>query len=189
MTNSITVVSGSLAQVSQQKGITLAESFLECDVVILVDTSGSMNTHDSRGGHTRYEIAIDELQKLQKNMPGKIAVISFSSQAEFNPAGIAQYQGGGTDVARALKFVKVADQIQGMKFILVSDGQPDDEREALNVARTFKNHISCIFVGPEDIPSGREFLERLAAASGGKMMTADRAKELAASVTTLLLKG
>ena len=189
MNNQITLVSGSLAQVSQQKGITLAESFLDCDVIIMVDTSGSMDTNDSRGGRTRYDIAVEELNNLQKSMPGKIAVISFSSSAEFNPAGIAQYQGCGTDVAGALKFVKVADQIEGMKFILVSDGQPNDEREALGVARTFKNHISCIYVGPEDYPSGREFLERLAAASGGKMMTADRAKELAASVTMLLLNG
>jgi Mg-chelatase subunit ChlD len=75
-----------------------------------------------------------------------------------------------------------------MQFILISDGQPDSEGAALAEAKKFKNKISVIYVGPESNPSGRNFLQRLATTTGGKAVTADRAKELAASVQ-LLLKG
>ena len=87
----------------------------------------------------------------------------------------------------ALSFVKIAD-LPGMKFILISDGEPDDEGETLRIAKTFTNKIDVIFVGPESLPFGRDFLNRLAASTGGKSVTADRAKELAASVTQLLLE-
>ena len=181
------IIPGSMSSIAQASHQSLAETFLSVDVIIIVDTSGSMDQHDSRGQRSRYEIACEELGNLQRSLPGKIAVISFSSDVKFCPAGIAEYFGGGTDLAKALKFIKVAD-IPGMQFILISDGQPDTESEALKVAKTFQNKISVIYVGPESNPSGRNFLERLAAATGGKAVTADRAKELAASVQ-LLLKG
>ena len=72
--------------------------------------------------------------------------------------------------------------------ILISDGQPDSEEEALKIAKTYQNHIDVIYVGPESSPSGREFLKKLAQASGGQAITADRAKELAASIEKLLLR-
>jgi hypothetical protein len=181
------IVPGSISAIAQASGASLAETFLSVDVVIIVDTSGSMDQTDSRSGKSRYEVACDELRKLQASLPGKIAVISFSHDVQFCPAGVAMYFGGGTDLTRALEFVKVAD-VPGMQFILISDGQPDEAGSALRVARTFENKISVIYVGPEDQPSGRDFLQRLAAATGGKAITADRAKELAASVQ-FLLKG
>ena len=64
-----------------------------------------------------------------------------------------------------------------------------DERQAFDVAKTYHNAISTIYVGPEDRPYGRDFLRRLAAATGGSTVTADRVKELASTVTQLLLKG
>ena len=76
-----------------------------------------------------------------------------------------------------------------MKFFLISDGQPADEYQALEVAKTYNNHISTIFVGPENNPAGLNFLRQLAMATGGQHVTADRAKELATAVTQLLLRG
>jgi hypothetical protein len=179
------IIPGSMSAIAQQSGASLAETFLSVDVIIIVDTSGSMDQKDSRGGRSRYQVACDELGKLQASLPGKIAVISFSSDVQFCPAGVATYFGGGTNLAKALEFIKIAD-VPGMQFILISDGQPDDEQAALRIARIFDNKISVIYVGPEDQPSGRDFLQRLAAATGGKAITADRAKELAASVQYLL---
>ena len=86
----------------------------------------------------------------------------------------------------ALKFAKVAD-VEGIRFILISDGQPDDPQATLQVARTFKSRIDTIFVGPERDSSAQDFLRKLSNQSGGVHITADKAKELASKTQTLLL--
>jgi Mg-chelatase subunit ChlD len=184
MTTSI--VPGSLSAIAQQSNKSIAESFLSADCIVIVDTSGSMGAHDSRGGQSRYEVACQELAALQRQLPGKIAVLSFSNQTVFCPGGVPTYFGGSTDLAEALKFARVAD-LPGMQFFVISDGSPDDEQRALAEARRYQNKINTIYVGPENTPTGRDFLIRLANASGGQNVTADRAKELAASIETLLL--
>ena len=185
-TNSI--VKGSLSDIAKINNQSLAETFMQCDVVILVDTSGSMSIQDSRDDQSRYNVACNELRALQNNLPGKIAVISFSSDVEFCPSGVPTFQGGGTDMAKALKLAKIADGIKGMRFILISDGEPDRIEETLAIAKIYQNKIDTIYVGPTDRPSGNDFLQRLASASGGQTITADRAKELKASIETMLLK-
>jgi len=181
-----TFVTGSLEDQARRNHQSLAESFASADVVVIVDTSGSMAATDSRGGRSRYDVACDELAALQAHMPGKIAVLAFSDSTVFAPSGVPPFLSAGTNLAGALRFAKVAD-VPGMRFIVISDGEPDSEVTALAVASTYQNRIDVIFVGPESYPRGRDFLQRLAEASGGKLVTADRANELAASVETLLL--
>lgn len=179
------IVKGSIADISRQNGQSLAQTFISVDCVVLVDTSGSMSARDSVGGNSRYDQACWELATLQGSLPGKIGVISFSDSTEFCPNGTPRYLGGGTDLAGALQFAKIADVPGGMRFIVISDGQPDNPDAALRIARKYANKIDTIYVGAERGP-GREFLERLAAASGGQHVTAEKVKELAASVTKLL---
>jgi Mg-chelatase subunit ChlD len=182
------IVQGSLSAIAKQQNKSLAETFMQADVIVIVDTSGSMAIRDSRGGKSRYDVACEELAKLQSNMPGKVALISFSERSVFCPSGVPDFMAGTTNLAGALKFTKIAD-VPGMRFFVISDGQPDSETDALTVARTYTNRIDTIFVGPEDDYSSQEFLRRLAKASGGQSVTCDRVKELASSVQTLLLKG
>lgn len=181
-------VKGSLADIARRGDISLAESFLSCSAIILFDSSGSMASPDSREGKSRYNVALEELAKLQRSMPGKIAVIAFSSETMFCPAGLPPYLGGLTDLAGALTFAKVAD-LPGMRFVVVSDGEPNSEAEALRVAKTYQNRIDTVYCGPEYCPEGRDFLSRLAKASGGVQVTADRVKELAGKIEVLLLEG
>lgn len=181
------LVRGSLYEIAMKNNQSIAESFINCDVVILVDTSGSMSDTDSRGGQSRYRVACEELRALQDSLPGKIAVLSFSSDVHFCPSGLPIFQGMTTDMAKALQFAQVADEIPGMRFILISDGEPDSASETLSIAHRYKNKIDTIYVGPEDRPIGRDFLTRLAQASGGQTITVDRAKELKAGIETLLL--
>jgi Mg-chelatase subunit ChlD len=94
--------------------------------------------------------------------------------------------GASTNLARALAFARVAD-VAGIRFVVISDGQPDDEKAALAEAAQYKAPISTVYVGPEGERSGREFLERLASSRGGRSLHADRAQELAAAVQTLML--
>lgn len=179
------IVRGSLADLAQQTDRSIAESFVNAELVCIIDTSGSMNSPDSRGGKTRYSVACEELEKLQAGLPGKVAVINFSFETVFEPGGRPAMLGGGTDLAKALQFAKMAD-VPGMRFVLISDGEPDDERGAMQMARHYTNRIDVVYVGPEYNGSGREFLARLAAATGGKSVTADRAAELHAGILHLL---
>lgn len=182
------IIQGSLSALARQEGKSLAETFVNADLVVIVDTSGSMNTHDSRNGKSRYEVACEELAALQANHPGKIAVLSFADEVVFCPSGIPINLGGGTDMVKVLQFAKIAD-VPGMQFILISDGEPNDEQQTLAVARTYRNKISTIYVGSEEHPTGRDFLQRLAAATGGQNITADRAKQLQSSIEKLYLPG
>lgn len=167
---------GSIAALAQAGGMSLAESFLSADAILLVDTSGSMGANDAPGRKTRFDAAEAQLRRLQAQMPGRLAVIGFSSVVEFAAGGIPIRQGGGTDMAAALRFVQPADDT-GVKFILISDGEPNDEAETLAVARSFKSPIDTIFIGPEgDENGGRLFLERLANISGGKSVSNGVAK-------------
>ena len=179
------IVTGSLTDVAKRNGHSLAQTFVNAEVVILVDTSGSMETHDSLGGRQRYEVACAELAVLQEQLPGKIAVLSFSNTAMFCPDGKPYNQGGMTDLAGALKFACVAD-VPGMRFIVISDGEPNDANAALAEAKRYQNRIDVLYVGPEQMPAGREFLMRLAHASGGQAVTADRAQNLLGATRKLL---
>jgi Mg-chelatase subunit ChlD len=119
-------------------------------------------------------------------MPGKMAVIAFSSDTVFVPGGVPPFLGGSTDLAGALQFAHIADT-PGMRFVVISDGEPDSAADALDAARKYTNRIDTIYVGPESDLSGRKFLQKLAAASGGQSVTADRAQELRSSIEALLL--
>ena len=188
MNNQSAIVAGSLGAVARQNGTSIAESFIECDAVILVDVSGSMAQDDSRGGQQRYKVACEELAQLQKNMPGKLAVLSFSNATKFCAGGVPTFDAGGTDLTRALKFAKMAD-VTGMRFFVISDGCPDDEKTALDEARKFRNRIDTIYVGDESNKRAIDFLKRLAAASGGVHVDAARVLELSARVELLLGAG
>lgn len=181
------IVPGSLAEITKTSGQSLALAFMNVETVVIVDTSGSMCANDSQNGHSRYEVACAELRKLQGSNPGKILVISFSDDVKVCLNGIPHNFMGGTKMGRALQFVKQYD-LPNMNIVLISDGEPIDEDMAIRIAQTYKNSINTIYVGPPDEMRGRDFLKRLAAATGGKNVTADRAKELASSIQTLLLK-
>lgn len=180
------IIKGSLSQIAKDQNKSIAETFMHADCVVMVDTSGSMSSQDSRGGKTRYEVACSELASVQGRLPGKIAVISFSEKVQFCPSGLPEYFGGGTALDKCLAFARVAD-LPGMHFILISDGEPNNEVDALREARKFKQKIDTIYVGPEkDNSGGRAFLHKLALSSGGQAVDDFQVKALEANVLKLL---
>ena len=182
------IVPGSISAIAKSTGQSIAQLFTSAEIVTIVDVSGSMGLHDSRGEKSRYEVACEELAIIQRNKPGKVAVISFSVHAFFCPCGIPIYEGGSTDLAHALRYAKIAD-VPGMNIIVISDGEPDSKEQALAVARTYKNKISTVYCGPEDRSHGQKFLTELANITGGQTLTSDRAIALSKTIETLLLKG
>lgn len=185
MTNQ-SIVPGSLAAVANRARVSLAESFLSCEVICLIDQSGSMSAKDAPGGRSRFDAAADELMNLQTRHPGQVAVVAFSTTVEFCPGGVPNREGGTTDMARALRFVQVADGAS--QIVLISDGLPDREAAARVAARQFRHPIHTIYIGPEnDREGGRAFLARLAAETGGRVLESDAPGLLAAGVAQLLL--
>lgn len=178
------IVPGSIGAIAQRDGRPLAESFLSADAIVLVDVSGSMAAHDAPDGQSRYDAACAELATIQGANPGKIAVVGFSDRAEFAPGGAPPFQGNGTNMVAALKFVQVADGL-GIKLILLSDGEPSDEAATLTVARGFSTRLDTVYIGPEG-GRGAAFLARLAAATGGTALESDAPGMLGAPMRLLL---
>lgn len=174
MENNKAVIKGSLQSISKHTGRSIADAFVDVDAIIIVDCSGSMTMNDATGGKQRFHLACNELARLQSTLPGKLAVVGFSDNAKFYPNGVPGMLMGGTAMDVALKFVKVADGCD-IKMVLISDGEPDDAVETLDVARGFKSKIDTIYIGPEDGP-GRDFLRRLSEATGGKSFQQETAE-------------
>lgn len=180
------IVAGSLSDVAQQESKPLAETLMHVKAILIVDTSASMTADDAPGGKSRHDAAADELRSLQESMPGKIGVVAFSSEVKLCPSGIPERFNGSTNMAKALKFVHNFDDT-GIKFVVISDGEPDSESKTLQVAKTFKSPISCCYIGPEG-GSGRRFLDKLASATGGTHIAAEEIGMLSKPVMQLLLR-
>lgn len=175
---------GSLADVAQKSGKAVAETFLSVDCLVMMDTSASMSDCDAgeSGMESRHSIACTELQKIQRQMPGKIGVIEWNSFPAFCPGGVPGYPRMATDLAACLEFIKPADNT-GIELILISDGEPDNEIAALDCASAFKSKIDTVYVGPKNGP-GADFLKRLAALTGGQSVT-QSVSEIAQLSTTV----
>ena len=185
------IVKGSLTDIQQTSGKSLAETFLNSEIVVLVDTSASMGNNDAPGSISRYQAACGQLETIQGDSPGKVAVISFSSWPAFCPNGTPDNLNGGTNMVDALKFVKPVDGTD-TKIVLVSDGEPDDYfsggADTLAVARTFQTPIDVIYIGPEG-GRGYQFLQQLAKLTGGKSFKSEAPGLLGEGIETLLLIG
>lgn len=181
------IAKGSIADVAAKENISIAEAFMRCKKVCVVDVSGSMDTADSRMGRTRYDVACEELAKVQEANPGAVAVVSFSDAAEICENGFPTYMGGGTDLQEAMEFVSFADGT--VEFIVISDGQPDDGPGAIRSASKLKSKIDTVFVGNDNDERAKEFLRDLAAKHGGVAVDAKQAASLAERVTLMLNAG
>ena len=165
------IIKGSLAQIALSTNQPLAKVLLKVDCVIIIDVSASMDDRDQKTGETYYTTACKELETLQGQLAGRIALIAFNDTPSFCPQGTPPKPKGLTNLAKALEFAKTFD-VTGVRFILISDGQPNSEAEALKVAQTYKNRIDVIFVGQKG-SKGEKFLQELANARNGQSMTAD----------------
>jgi Mg-chelatase subunit ChlD len=178
------IVPGSIEDLAQKSNQSIAATFLTVDAVVLIDVSGSMAIEDARGDRSRYDVACEELANLQGRLPGKIAVVAFSSFPQFVPNGRPPFLDGGTDMAQAMNFVKPADGC--VKFILISDGEPNNEKKTLEAARSFQNYWDTIYIGPECDRRGADFLQKLAKATGGKCEVTGCVDRLADQITLML---
>lgn len=183
---STSLVTGSIANIAQRDNISLAEAFLSADEIILVDVSYSMNSKDSTGGQSRHAVACSELRRLQRDLPGKLAIFEFSNACMFCPGGVPSHPRGGTDLLGALKYVQGADGT--VNFTVISDGYPDPgtDHEIIKLVSQMQSRINTIFAGPVEDEIGRKFMEQLAQAARGKSAFSASASDLSSSFTKLL---
>lgn len=182
------IIQGSQQDLANQQGKPLAESFLSAEMLIILDNSGSMGMSDTPQRITRVELAQQHLTTLQGKHHGKVALICFADKVEYSPSGYIIPVGGSTDLTSALQFAKMADGI-GLKILLISDGSPNNQDSALRVARTYESKIDVIYCGSETSTHGHDFLQRLAAVTGGQFFKSENAGELLDNAETLLLGG
>ena len=184
------LITGSLSQVAEQNNQSLAETFMSCDVLLIADMSSSMDVKDAKGKRSRYDVAEDDIVRLQGKYSGKVGLICFgdeNSPVMLCPTGKPNRIGGGTDLVKALNYIKIADDT-GIQFIIISDGLPNAPYEALEIAKTFISKIDCVYVGDErDVYGGRAFLNDLAAATGGQSLKSNTPGLLQSSVEKLMI--
>lgn len=183
------ITKGSIADLMNNENVSLAESFMACECIVLFDVSGSMNNMDGYS-ESRFERGIKELRSIQAEMPGKYAIIQFADRVDFMPGGVPAMgmSGSGTDLTSALKYAKIADEIPDMRFVVISDGEPNNNTTALKLASGYKNRIDTIFIGEEHntwSAHARDFMRQLAQMSGGDSVTT-AAENIGKTVTLLL---
>lgn len=160
------IVKGSLAEVAQQNNGALIAPPV---AVVLVDISWSMDADDAQDERgrpaTRWAAAKAALERLQGEMPGQVALIAFGDTAVMCPDGVLPPTLGTTRLHEALAMARQADS-GSMRFVVISDGLPDDSDAAMAEARRFTGAVDCVYVGTDC--DGERFLKRMAQATGGQ---------------------
>ena len=180
-------LTGSLGAAAHRQG-SIARAWMDVKAVLVCDTSGSMSERDAglkrsggevRDRRSRWDACCEELARFQVQHPGKTAIIAFNSTVTLALGGRLPPPAGGTDLAAALDYVHslLEPDASGIVVAVLSDGEPNDEPEALAAGRRLVRlgaKLEAIYTGPEGQTDGRVFLARLAGLSGATPRTAYR---------------
>ena len=136
--------------------------------IILADISASMGSY-ANGDRRKIDILREAIAAVTQNSPARLFVFSKSVRAVH---AIPEPE-NNTALAPALLHVQQFDP--GVTLV-ISDGQPDNAKDALDVARTFRGAIDVLYIGPESDAKAIAFMRQLAAAAGGEVRVHDLAK-------------
>src|SRR5215472_6331446 len=154
--------------------------------LIVADISGSMSS-EAFDGRSKYSCLVEALKPLK----GRAHAIAFSSTVVEVDTDALPAPWGGTDLTSALER---AIQLEPLGVLVVSDGAPDNEASALEVAERLAKDapINVLYIGP-DSPTCKAFMRRLAEIGGGQYDEYDLAVKspllLGEAVKRLLLTG
>lgn len=169
--NTSLIATGSVLDHAKRLNADLATSFLDVELILLCDRSGSMTGRDAAQGKARYQVEDEIVKDLQRRHEGKILLASFSDYATIHVNGILPEPNGGTAMLDGLKKV-LPYCVDDMRVILISDGEPSDREEPIiNFAvKNLYGRLDTMFAGPKG-SSGEAFLKRLARACNGTTQT------------------
>lgn len=136
-------------------------------VVLLADISGSMS--ESAGERRKIDLLRDAIAASTQSAPARLFVFS---------SGVREVQSipepeGSTNLAGALRTVQ---QVDPGVTLVISDGHPDNDGAALEVARTYRGAIDVLYIGPAGDSAAIEFMRALAKAAGGDVRMYDLAR-------------
>jgi Mg-chelatase subunit ChlD len=134
------------------------EKLSTASIVVLVDTSGSMN----EGG--KIHRVRDASANLKKEVPGARVFAFACDVREVESLDDLPHPAGSTDMTSALK--QAANLMAGQTFV-VSDGLPDDPESALAAAREIPGVINILYCGDDSDKGAIVFMQRLARENGG----------------------
>jgi Mg-chelatase subunit ChlD len=129
--------------------------------LFLLDISGSM---DDKIGEKR---KIDHLRDVMIKYPDAKILCFSSGISKVSDTQSIPDPGGSTNLGRALKYIDGSVVEKPERIILVSDGEPDDERDALEQAKNLSLPIDIIFIGEKE-SKGYRFMHQLSSATGGQ---------------------
>ena len=177
------IVPGSIAHTAMQHGGELPKPPI---MVVMFDVSYSMEELDARyQGRTvsRYDAGVAQLKELQAKHPGQIAIIAFGDEATVCPGGVPPEPNGWTMLYLALEKAREADT-GAMKFVIISDGLPQQGDLAKREAEQFSVPIDVIYVGRDE--RGEEFMKDFAQGTGGTFYTDTSTMLLTTTISKLL---
>ncbi len=137
----------------------------EEETLLLLDASGSMEDSDANGVPK-----MKTLGKMIKIMPGADKIYFNSDVFNYGKKTDMPVPDGNTDLALAFRYIKSNYMNKYKKIILISDGEPFSENDALEEALKLKQPINIIFIGIKG-SVGECFMQKLAKATGGTNIT------------------
>ncbi|AYL28539.1 TPA: vWA domain-containing protein [Pseudomonas aeruginosa] len=135
------------------------------EVIILADISASMGC-TAWGQRRKIDVLREAVDAALERQPARL--IAFSDQPR-EVQHIPEPE-SSTNMTAALR---AALQFNPGVTLVISDGQPDNAKSALEVAAQFRGVIDVLYVGPETDRAAMGFMRRLAAAAGGDMVSND----------------
>lgn len=140
--------------------------------IVLADVSSSMN--EMAGNESKIEILKKALSDAKIDWTTQ-KLIAFSSfpQPVGQPCDLPM-PNGGTALHKAIEYIY---DYKPKRTLVISDGQPDSEQLALSAADLLTGKIDILYVGPDNDHQALAFMYKLAARTGGTIMTNDIMKE------------
>jgi hypothetical protein len=133
--------------------------------VLLLDCSSSM------GGRVNGGRKIDILRGAIAALTlDEWRIYAFNSRTDLILPTQIPEPSGGTNLGEALRVISAEDTVE---TLVVSDGVPDSEDDALSAAALVQGVISTLFVGDDFDSSAKNFLRRLSRAGCGKCYSQD----------------
>jgi hypothetical protein len=137
-------------------------------VVILADTSSSMA--ESAGGRLKSQILLEALDQVWPDLPGAHLISFDSVTRDVDAPAYLPSPSGGTALHLGLA---AAVAHRPAKTLVITDGRPDSEDEALAAADRLCGIIDVIYCGPDGDLTAIAFLRRLARSGGGQCYVRD----------------
>lgn len=134
--------------------------------ILLLDFSGSM------GQWCGADRKIEILKKAIAPIQSQYKILAFNSTTEWIGSSYPEPQ-GGTALHLA---IAVAASIRPRQTLIVSDGQPDDQRQALAEAKKLSGTISTLYIGSDSDKEAIAFMAKLARLGCGDAYVQDLAK-------------